>query len=326
MVSVYAIAFIATFDTYYDSLMISSMVLSGLFGWFYGIRRGVLLSLLIIPLNTAILIVVSGNPSDILQAYNPLGIALGLAFAWAMGSIKESQNRLNELEETLSERVDKATVELSELARQLIETDEQERIQIGQDLHDGVGQYLTGMLLYSEFLSQKLRTANRVEADLAEWMTRRVQKSIQIVRQLSRSLLPIQFMETNLETALDEITAYFTSISITDIKVECQGESMDIPNPTAQHLYRIAHEAVDYAIHKNRATHVTIQLFTEKDGCQISIEGNKTSPQTSIPPDFISEIVKYRIGAIGGKVDFIRQVDGSFRLECSAKFDKEAVG
>ena len=325
VVIAYAAVLIATFDIYYDSTMIFSVVLPGLFGWFYGIRRGVLLSLLIIPLNTVILVVISENPGDIFLTYNPLGIALGLAFVWTMGSIRESQNQLNELQKILSGRVDESTAELEKLAQQLIEIDEQECIQIGQDLHDGVGQHLTGMLLHSEFLSQSLRKGNRVEADLAEWMTRRVQNTIQIVRQLSHTLLPIQFMETNPETALDEMVAYFTNISIADIRLKCQGESTNIPNSVAQHLYRIAYEATDYAIYKNKATHIAIQLVTGKDGCLITIEGNKTSPQNLTPPHLVSEVMKYRIKAIDGKLDFIRKADGGFLLECSSKFKKEAI-
>ena len=325
VVIAYAATLIATFETHYDSIVVFSVALPGLFGWFYGIRRGVLLSLLIIPFNTVILILVLGKPCDIFLTCNPLGIALGLAFAWAMGSIRESQNQLNKLQETLSKHVDEANAELDELARQLIEIDEQERIQIGQDLHDGVGQYLTGMLLHSEFLNQSLQKENRVEAELAEWMTRRIQKTIQIVRQLSHSLLPIQFMETNPETALEEMVAYFTNISIAEIRLECQGESTDIPNSVAQHLYRIAYETIDYAIYKNKATHIAIQLATRKDGCLIIIEGNNTSPPTHTPPYPVSEVMKYRVEAIDGKLDFIRQVDGGFRLECSSKFKKEAL-
>jgi len=323
-VAVYVVAFVATFDTLSDSVEISSIALIGLFGWFYGTRVGLLAIVPFILLNTSILCLVSGKSCDILLTYNPLGIALGAIAAWVSGSLRKSQNQLNETRDSLSERVDKATAELDELAWKLIENDEQERIQIGQDLHDGVGQYLTGMLLHSEALSLQLREAGRVEADLAEWMTRRVRKNIQIVRQLSRALLPIEFTEISLETAMDEMVSYFGHVSPANIELEGSGDSTDIPSTMAQHLYRIAHEATDRAIRRHRATNVVIRLVVGEHNFRFEIEGSKIAPTKTTPPSkFVSEVMKYRIRAIGGEQVFTSLPDGGFRLECSARFGGE---
>jgi len=322
-VAFYAVAFVATFDTLRDSVEISAIALIGLFGWFYGTRTGLLLIVPFILLNTTILCLVSGKGCDILLTYNPLGIALAIIAAWVAGSLKKAQDQLNETKASLAERVDKATAELDDLARKLIENDEQGQIQIGQDLHDGVGQYLTGMLLHSEALSLQLREAGRVEADLAEWMTRRVQKNIQIVRQLSRALLPIEFTQMSLETALDEMVAYFGHVSTANIELESSGDSTDIPSPTAQHLYRIAHEATDRAIHKHKATNIVVRLSVGEHRCWLEIEGGKIAPNTIPPPKPVSEVMKYRIRAIGGKQAFKTLPEGGFVLECSARFDGE---
>jgi len=322
-VAVYAVAFVATFDTMRDSVQISAIVLIGLFGWFYGTRIGLLSIIPFILLNTAILCLVSGKSYDILLTYNPLGILLGIIAVWATGSLKKSQDQLNETKASLAERIDKATAELDDLARKLIENDEQEQIQIGQDLHDGVGQYLTGMLLHSEALSLQLREADRVEADLAEWMTRRVQKNIQIVRQLSRALLPIEFTQMSLESALDEMIAYFGHVSTANIELESTGDSTDIPSPMAQHLYRIAHEATNRAIHKHKATNIMIRLAIGEHHCWLEIEGSKIAPNTIPPPKPVSEVMKYRIRAIGGKQTFSTRPEGGFVLECSARLDGE---
>ncbi len=323
IVSVYAVAFIATFDKLHASIVISSIALTGLCGWFYGIRIGLFSIIPVVLLNTAILYLVSGEPCDILPTYNPVGIIIAMIAVVAAGSMRESQDKLNRLRNTLASRVDEATAELDKLAQQLIENDEQERIRIGQDLHDGVGQYLTCMLLHSEALSLRLREAGRVEADLAEWMTRRVQNNIQTVRQLSRSLLPIQFTETNLETALDEMVAYFNDVSSAKIKLNCRGNSTDIPIPTAQHLYRITHEAVCQAIYKHKATSMDIKLITGKSNCRTRIKG-RIPQQAFCSPDLISEVMKFRIKAIGGKQTCVALAKSGFRMKCSADFGKGA--
>lgn len=323
VVSVYAAAFIATFDELYDSVEISSVALIGLCGWFYGIRIGLFSIIPFVLLNTAILYLVSGEPGDILLTYNPVGIIIAMIATLVTGSMRESQDKLNKLRDTLASRVDEATAELDELAQQLIENDEQERVRIGQDLHDGVGQYLTCMLLHSEALSLRLREAGRVEADLAEWMTRRVQNNIQTVRQLSRSLLPIRFTETNLETALDEMVAYFNDVSSAEIRLNCRGNSTNIPIPTAQHLYRITHETVCRAIYKHKATNMNIELITGRSNCRTMIKG-KIPRQTVCSHDLISEVMKFRIKAIGGKQTCVALAKSGFRLKCSADFGKGA--
>ncbi|MCK4564191.1 MAG: histidine kinase dimerization/phosphoacceptor domain-containing protein, partial [Verrucomicrobia bacterium] len=178
VIGIYTALFIATFDRWPNSVLISTVALIGLFGWFYGTRIGLLSIVPFILLNTAILFLVSGDPYDILLTYNPTGIILSMVTVLSAGFMRESQNKLNQLEASLSKRVDDATAELGKLTRQLIDYDENERITMGQDLHDGVGQYLTGMLLHSEALSFKLREAQHSEADLAERMTQRIRNSM----------------------------------------------------------------------------------------------------------------------------------------------------
>jgi len=318
----YTTLFIATFDRFYDSVMISSIALIGLCGWFYDPRVGMLLIIPYILLNTAILFIVSGRPCDILLTYNPLGIILAMIVVIAAGRLKKSDDELESLQSSLESRVAEATTELDNLARQLIENDEQERILIGQDLHDGVGQYLTCMLLHCEALSLSLRKEERSEAGLAEWMTRRIQNNIQTVRQLSRSLLPIHLTETSLATALEEMTAYFNDVSPAILSLKCSGNGLNIPVPAAQHLHRITHEAIYRTIFKYKATHVDIKLTTRNHDCRIQINGNGI-PRNLLPfSDLVSEVMKYRIRAIGGTQTLTDTTKGGFRLKCSIDFKK----
>lgn len=319
VIAVYTIAFIATFDVLYDSVQISSIALIGLCGWFYGTRSGLFSIVLFILLNTAVLYLVSGKPYDIMLTYNPIGIILSMIIAISTGLLKESCDKLDALQSSLESRIDEATAELGKLTQELIENDERERIQIGQDLHDGVGQYLTSMLLHCEALGSSLRQAERVEADLAEWMTRRVHKNIQTVRQLSRSLLPIRFPETDLEAAMGEMVAYFSDISTVNVRLKCNGNSADIPTSTAQHLYRIMQEAIERAIYMHKAKTIDAKLISRKHNCKIMLTGSRTAQPP--PSDLVSEVMKYRIRAIGGKQDFTTLAKGRFRLECAIDFE-----
>ena len=321
----YAAVVIVTFDALYDSAGIPYIALVGLCGWFYGIRAGLFATIPYTLLNAALVFFVSSHPRDVLLACNPVGILVAMSIGGATGALKDSCDKLDTLRSSLTLRVIEATSKLDKLTRQLIENDEQERIQIGQDLHDGVGQYLTGMLLHSEAMSLSLNEAGRSESGLAEWMTRRVQKNIQAVRQLSRSLLPIQFSETNLETALSEMVAFFSEFSSVDINLTCQGNSTHIPIPTAQHLHRITHEALYRAIFKHKVTVVDITLITGQGNCRTIVNGSGAPRYIHPFTDLISKVMKYRIESVGGNQIFTVLANDGFRLECSVSFKEESA-
>ncbi|MEN7972951.1 MAG: histidine kinase [Verrucomicrobiota bacterium] len=319
----YSAMFTITFDAWNNSTMILSIVLAGLCGWFYGNRTGLLLIIPIILLNTALMYFTSSDPIDIQEINNPIGIILGTIVVISTSSLKKSFEKVEALKSSASLQVGETTSELDKIARQLIEKDEQERIQMGQDLHDGVGQYLTSMLLHSEALSLSLKAENRSEAGLAERMTWRIQNNIQTVRQLSRSLLPIQFTETDLETAMNEMASYFDDISSANIQLRCQGDSSLISILTAQHLYRIAQEVIYMAVCRHVVSNLDIKLNVGKQNCRLNVKSSGTIEHPLPPTGFISEIMKYRIRAIDGKLAFTNTTKGGFRLDCTAGLGKD---
>ncbi len=320
----YAATCIVTFDTYYDSALILSVALAGLLGGLYGPRIGLLTLIPVILLNTVILFLVSGKPEDILLTYNPTGIILSVTFVLVAGYMRESQKKLSQLQANLSNRMHEATAERDKLIQQLITRDENERIRIGQDLHDGVGQYLTGMLLYSEALVLKLSEENHPQTALAEKMTERIQESMQLVRQLSHSQLPLQLAETALETALEDMADYFGEVSLTTLHFKHTGNSQNFSAGTAQHLYRIVHEIIFCAIQKYKAGNVDIRLTVRKSGCTINIVATKMKNPPPSLGNLVSKIAEYRAKTIGSKLTLTTPSEGGFRLKCSTVFKEDA--
>jgi nitrate/nitrite-specific signal transduction histidine kinase len=143
------------------------------------------------------------------------------------------------------------------------------------------------------------------------------------VRQLSRSLLPIQLLETNIEAALGEMVAYFSEFSTASIHLRCHGNSTNIPTPTAQHLYRITHEAIYRAVYKHKAADVDIKLITGTHNFRTVIIGSGTPRHTPLAPDLVSAVMKYRIRTMGGQQTFTVLKGGGFKLECSTMFREE---
>ncbi len=313
----YAILFIATFDVLDDSVLITSVALTGVFGWLYGPRIGLLSVILILLLNTALLFLVSGKSEDILLTYNLTGISFSAIAALTTGFMRASQRKIELLQTSLSDRVDEATGELDRLTQYIIEKDEEERISMGQDLHDGVGQYLTGMLLHCEALSLDLAKTHRTETALAERMTQRIKNSLIVIRRLSRSQLPLRTAETTLAAALEELTTYFDEASSANSRLTHEGDCSNLPPITAKHLYRIVYEAVHRFIYKYRAKNIDIRLITRTHNYVINIEATNFTQNIPDSSELISKVMEYRARTIGGKFVLTPSPEGGFLLECS---------
>jgi signal transduction histidine kinase len=313
VVVTYATAFILTFDKLYDSIQISSIGLIGLFVWFYGMRAGFVSLLGFILLNTLILWQVSGKPEDILLTYNPLAILLCLVVIILTGSMKKSADRLIRLRNSLSQRVEEETRELANRVQQLVEYDEAERVRIGQDLHDGIGQLLTGMLLHSEALSEKLITLKRPEAEAAGLIRDDILNDIRLIRKLSRSLLPIHLNQYGLDAALEELTDYFTESTATPFELDIASSAdRRLSHSTALHLYRIIQESVSCIVEKIRPEDIRIAIDFIHGECTLDIEcnGPKAIPEKAC----MSKVLEYRVRAIQGTFSIEQTLSKGFRL------------
>jgi hypothetical protein len=86
--------------------------------------------------------------------------------------------------------------------KDLIEAIEQEQLRIGQELHDGLGQHLTGIAFLAKVLERKLQDAGLRESDDAAWITRLVNEGVGQTRALARGLRPVGPEENALYSAL----------------------------------------------------------------------------------------------------------------------------
>ena len=81
--------------------------------------------------------------------------------------------------------------ERRELERELIEISERERQRIGYDLHDSLGQHLTGIAFLSKVLAQRLKARESAEAAEAAQIVEFVNQAIMQARKLAEGLAPV---------------------------------------------------------------------------------------------------------------------------------------
>ena len=152
------------------------------------------------------------------------------------------------------------------LEQEVLEISEREQQRIGQDLHDGLGQHLTGTGLLAHMLHQKLASKSLPEAAEAAKIMRLVKQATAQTRALARGLHPLNLEAGGLTEALQELTTIVQECSNISCRFETVKGVTVHDNGKAMHLYRIAQEAVNNSLKHSRANRIDIRLFKRGEG------------------------------------------------------------
>lgn len=163
-----------------------------------------------------------------------------------------------------------------EMERRMVAMLEEEQERIGRDLHDSVGQLLTGIRMMSENFCHRYAAELGDGAAGALRVKDFAEQALQRVRDICRGLAPPQLYQEGLAAALHGLAANLDSISdircafvhATDIDVEVY--------ETKLQLYRIAQEAATNALKHAGATHVWIRLGSVDSALVLEIEDDGT--------------------------------------------------
>jgi signal transduction histidine kinase len=212
-----------------------------------------------------------------------------------------------ELEERVLQRTALLTKEIQErtrLQKELLETSERVQRRVGNDLHDGLGQHLTGTALAGQVLGQKLAGRSLPEAAEADRLVELIQEAIELTRTMARSLHPIEIQTGRLADNFQELAAGTSD----RFKVSCQFECHPAaPLPAvndvnvATHLYRIAQEAITNAIRHGKARHINLRLDSTADEIVLTIIDDGIGlPENARNGDGLGlRIMAYRASMIG---------------------------
>ena len=167
-----------------------------------------------------------------------------------------------------------AAVDITEqkrLERQIQEISEQEKRRIGQDLHDGLGQYLTGIAFMSRLLQRKLAEKALPEAAEAEKIATLVNKTVFQARDLARGLCPVELENNGLHAALQDLSCTTEKLFNVSCTVESDADVRIGDNNTALHLYRIAQEAINNAIKHGKSQRIVVALARAANTISLAI-------------------------------------------------------
>lgn len=198
-----------------------------------------------------------------------------------------------------------------------------ERRRIGQDLHDSIGQLLTGISLLSRSLANSLgRDGNPDEADAAQISELADEASNQI-RQISRGLMPSEIVNNGLFASLRELARTTTA----SCALACEAvidESLSVGDRAVEtHLYRIAQEAVNNAVRHAGASRIQIAFSRSNGMPQLEVQDNGSWKETNGGMAGIGmKTMEYRASAIGGQLKIGSGEQGGTRVVCMFEADE----
>lgn len=203
------------------------------------------------------------------------------------------------------------------------EVSARERRRIGQDLHDSIGQLLTGISLLSRSLANHLGRDGVVgEADAFQ-ISELADLASNQIRQISRGLMPAEIVQHGLYECLRELAR----ITAGSCALACEtriDESIEFSDVAVQtHLYRIAQEAVNNAVRHAQARRIDI-VVSEVNGLpQLAVFDDGTWKEPSANMGGIGlKSMRYRASVIGGQLQVGPGEQGGTKVVCRLEIDE----
>jgi len=227
-----------------------------------------------------------------------------------------------EMEERVRQRTAALVQEIAErerLEKIVLDIGERERRSIGHDLHDGLGQHLTGTALTGQLLAEKLEERNAPETADAKKMVSLVKTAISQTRKMAKGLLLADIDAEGLAGALREFCASTTE----QFRVNCSfhgDNQVHLPESgVASHLYRIAQEAVRNSVRHAKASEIEVHLEASKEILRLSIRDDGVGLP---PPEKRSEglglrIMEHRAQIIGATFAVETPPEGGTLVVCT---------
>jgi PAS domain S-box-containing protein len=206
------------------------------------------------------------------------------------------------------------------LEQEVLSISEAEQRRIGQDLHDTLGQTLTGILYLARIIEQSLAARNAAEAKDAGQITQHIVQAIQTTRSLARGLCPVDMRAEGLMNGLRSFAEQATQVMGIACRFEAERPVLVHDSVAATHLYHIAQEATNNAVKHGHARHVDIRLYANKERITLAIEddGVGIPENVDINNGMGLRIMTYRARMIGGQFRIRRRNPGTgTTVECS---------
>lgn len=286
---------------YERSLLLFYLIPVALAIWFGNVWLGLTFSILSVSASF-VSDLASGIPA--IKLWNILmALCAYVLFALLFSKLRTLFYELDSRVRDRTEALQREIAERERLDQEIAEVADRERRRLGQNLHDSLGQHLTGTALAAQVLREKLAARSGAEVADADKVVRYIEDGIEITRNLARGFFSPELDADGLSVALQGLAANITE----RFGVPCNFVGDDAvhvhDSTTATQLYHIAQEAVLNAVKHANASKIDIRLSRGHGRLALTVTDNGIGFPDKLPhpPGLGLRLMAHGAALIGGK-------------------------
>ena len=204
-----------------------------------------------------------------------------------------------------------------EILQSVIQTQEEERMRIAQDLHDDISSKLNIVSLNTHLL----KTPNLSEAEFAEITDNIVsltKKALENSRRIAHDLLPPVFEKFGLHAAIEELVLEFSTAKNVQINYENELEFSALEVNKQLHIFRILQELLNNSMRHGKATSISITFVSKnhQNTCVYTDNGvgfntNSVNQKRGIG----MQNIESRVNFLGGTINVQSEINKGVQIE-----------
>jgi len=247
---------------------------------------------------------------------------LASRFNEMLSQIETQDRQLKNARSDLESKVIALEFEIAERRRieaGLAEVTQREESRLANDLHDGLGQMLTGIAFKAHLLRTLLEKSDPRHSKLAAEVVELANESIKQARDIAHGVAPVALGGAGLAHSLEQLGAQVEQLMGARCTVKVPEKTLKMPLRTSIELYRISQEAMHNAARHGGATEIEILLEERNAIWRLEIRDNGRG----LPPEELRghglglKLMAHRAGSIGGTIAYVSNPSGGLTVRCA---------
>ena len=231
---------------------------------------------------------------------------------------KENLIRSNEKFKVVNEQ-------LRNLSEYLQKAREEERTFIAREIHDELGQILTGIKLDLSWIKTK-------SPQLAEELSTRLIAAIDLtnvainsVKRIATSLRPVVLDDFGLTAAIEWLCLQFNQKNNITLDLKLETGDQIFPKDLSTTVFRICQEALTNISRHSNATHVSVEMKVENEKLHLIIRDNGIGLKTEMKSGSLGIIgMRERAESLGGELEIATNETNGVTLELRVPYDEDS--
>jgi signal transduction histidine kinase len=204
------------------------------------------------------------------------------------------------------------------LEEEILTISAREQRRIGHELHDGLGQQLTGIAFQAKVLEETLIAESHPHGEVVSGIVKMLNNAIGQTRSLARQLDPAEAEFSDFPSALRRLTSETFNIFGLPCAFTCNQLNMPIRPSVGLHLFRIAQEAINNAINHGQARQIDMDLTMDDHHICLTIRdhGNGFTMEPGSQTGMGLRTMQYRATSIGGVLKIDSKTNQGTTIRC----------